>query len=262
MIGSIHAWSTIASAFLASSVEAVEALTVVLAVGVVRGWRSALLGTVAAFGLLAVLVAVFGSALGSVPIALLQLVVGTLLLLFGIRWLRKAMLRSAGVIDFHDEQATYQKEVLALGGNNAGLQLNSHAKWDPIAIVTAFKAVTLEGVEVIVIVIGLGAVRGLLVAASLGALAACLVVVAAGLVLRRPLARVPENSLKFVVGILMSAFGLFWFGEGVGLQWPYADAALLGLMAILVVASWLGVTVAKRLTVAAGERAAIRGKSA
>ena len=156
----MHAWSTIASAFLASSVEAVETLTVVLAVGVVRRWRSALPGTVAALSLLAALVAVFGSALGSVPIALLQLFVGTLLLLFGIRWLRKAILRSAGVIDLHDEEATYQKQVLALGGSNTSPQLNSRNKWDPIAVVTAFKAVTLEGVEVIVIVIGLGKRRG------------------------------------------------------------------------------------------------------
>ena len=261
MIGSIHAWSTIVSAFLASSVEAVEALTVVLAVGVVRGWRSALLGTVAALGLLAALVAVFGSALGSVPIAVLQLVVGTLLLLFGIRWLRKAMLRSAGVIDLRDEDATYQREVVALGADSASLRPNSRVQWDPIAIVTAFKAVTLEGVEVIVIVIGLGAVRGLLVPASLGALAACLIVVAAGLVLRRPLARVPENSLKLVVGLLMSAFGLFWFGEGVGLQWPYADAAILGLMAILAVASWLGIKVASQFGTP-GKRVAIPGGSA
>jgi Ca2+/H+ antiporter, TMEM165/GDT1 family len=261
MIGSIHAWSTIASAFLASSVEAIEALTVVLAVGVVRGWRSALLGTVAALSLLAVLVAIFGSALGSVPVSLLQLVVGTLLLLFGIRWLRKAMLRSAGVIDLHDEEATYQKEVFALGGSSASLQLNSRAKWDPIAIVTAFKAVTLEGLEVIVIVVGLGAIHGLLVPASAGALAACLLVAVAGLLLRRPLARVPENSLKFVVGILMTAFGLFWFGEGVGLQWPYADAAILGLMAILAVASWLGVRVATQFG-ATGKRVAIRGPNA
>src|SRR6266436_10212801 len=127
MIESVHSWSTIVSAFLASSVEAVEALTVVLAVGVVRGWRSALLGTAAALGLLAALVAVFGSALGSVPITLLQIVVGTLLLLFGIRWLRKAMLRSAGVIDLHDEAATYQEAVLALGSNSASLQLISRA---------------------------------------------------------------------------------------------------------------------------------------
>ena len=214
-----------------------------------------------ALGLLAALVAVFGSALGSVPIALLQLVVGTLLLLFGIRWLRKAMLRSAGVIDLHDEEATYQKEVLALGGHSANLPLGSRAQWDTIAIVTAFKAVTLEGVEVIVIVIGLGSVRGLLVPASLGALAACLLVVAAGLVLHRPLARVPENALKFVVGILMTAFGLFWFGEGVGLQWPFADAAILGLMAILAVTSWLGVRAAMRMRTTR-ERPAMGGGAA
>jgi Ca2+/H+ antiporter, TMEM165/GDT1 family len=261
MIGSIHAWSTIASAFLASSVEAVEALTVVLAVGVVRGWRSALLGTVAALGLLAAMVAIFGPALGSVPLALLQIVVGSLLLLFGIRWLRKAMLRAAGVIDLHDEGAIYQQQVHALSGTSTSPLPDSRTRWDAIAIVTAFKAVTLEGLEVIVIVIALGAVHGLLVPASLGALAACLLVVAAGFVLRRPLARVPENSLKFAVGILMTAFGLFWFGEGVGLQWPYADAAILGLMAILAVASWLGIRFARRLR-AAGEPASISGTSA
>jgi uncharacterized membrane protein len=121
--------------------------------------------------------------------------------------------------------------------------------------------VTLEGVEVIVIVIALGAVQGLLIPASLGALAACLLVVVAGLALHRPLARVPENSLKFVVGILMSAFGLFWFGEGVGLQWPYADAAILGLMAILAIASWLGVRVASRAK-ATGKRLAAHGATA
>jgi uncharacterized membrane protein len=258
MIASIHAWSTIASAFLASSVEAVEALTVVLAVGVVRGWRSALLGTVAALGLLAALVAVFGPALGSVPLALLQVVVGTLLLLFGIRWLRKAMLRAAGVIDLHDEGAIYQQQVRALSGSSVSPLPASRTGWDAIAIVTAFKAVTLEGLEVIIIIIALGAVHGLLVPASLGALAACLLVVAAGFALRRPLARVPENSLKFAVGILMTAFGLFWFGEGVGLHWPYADAAILGLMAILAIASWLGIRIARR----SGERAAIPGASA
>jgi uncharacterized membrane protein len=255
MTGSIHAWSTIVSAFLASSVEAVEALTVVLAVGVVRGWRSALLGTLAALCLLLALVAIFGRALGQIPVSVLQLVVGALLLLFGMRWLRKAMLRSAGVIELRDEAAIYQDEVDALSGDSS---VKPRTTWDPIAIVTAFKAVTLEGVEVIVIVIALGAVQGLLIPASLGALAACLLVVAAGLALHRPLARVPENSLKFVVGILMSAFGLFWFGEGIGLQWPYADAAILGLMAMLAIASWLGVRVASR-TKAAGKRVAAHG---
>jgi uncharacterized membrane protein len=253
MIGPIHAWSTIVSAFLASSVEAVEALTVVLAVGVVRGWRSALLGTLAALCVLLALVAIFGRALGQIPVSVLQLVVGALLLLFGMRWLRKAMLRSAGVIELRDEAAIYQDEVDALSGNSS---VNPRTTWDPIAIVTAFKAVTLEGVEVIVIVIALGAVQGLLIPASLGALAACVLVVAAGLALRGPLARVPENSLKFVVGILMSAFGLFWFGEGIGLQWPYADAAILGLMAILAIASWLGVRVASRVKAAGRQRAA------
>jgi uncharacterized membrane protein len=253
MIGPIHAWSTIVSAFLASSVEAVEALTVVLAVGVVRGWRSALLGTLAALCVLLALVAIFGRALGQIPVSVLQLVVGALLLLFGMRWLRKAMLRSAGVIELRDEAAIYQDEVDALSGKSS---VNPRTTWDPIAIVTAFKAVTLEGVEVIVIVIALGAVQGLLIPASLGALAACVLVVAAGLALRGPLARVPENSLKFVVGILMSAFGLFWFGEGIGLQWPYADAAILGLMAILAIASWLGVRVASRVKAAGRQRAA------
>jgi uncharacterized membrane protein len=261
MTGSIHAWSTIVSAFLASSVEAVEALTVVLAVGVVRGWRSALLGTLAALCLLAALVAIFGRALGQIPVSALQLVVGALLLLFGIRWLRKAMLRSAGVIELHDEAAIYNKEIHALGGGSEAAHANSPAAWDPIAIITAFKAVTLEGIEVIVIVIALGAVQGLLIPASVGAIAACPLVVTAGLILHRPLARVPENSLKFAVGILMSAFGLFWFGEGVGLQWPYADAAIPGLMALLAVASWLGVTIARRLR-EAGRRVTMPGGTA
>ena len=169
------------------------------------------------------------------------------------------MLRAAGVIDRHDEGGIYEKQCRALRGDGVGVQ--ARAGWDPIAIVTAFKAVTLEGVEVIIIVIGVGAVQGLLFPASLGALAACVLVVAAGLALRRPLARVPENSLKFVVGIVMSAFGLFWFGEGCGLHWPYDDAAILGLMALLLSASWLGIRVAARLR-AAGERVAIRDGAA
>jgi Ca2+/H+ antiporter, TMEM165/GDT1 family len=261
MIASIHAWSTIVSAFLASSVEAIEALTVVLAVGVVRGWRSALLGTVAALCLLVALVAIFGRALGQIPISILQLVVGALLLLFGMRWLRKAMLRSAGIIDLRDEAAIYGDELQALGSNTGNPGAALRKTWDPIAIATAFKAVTLEGIEVIVIVIALGAVQGSMVPASLGALAACLLVVGAGVVLRRPLARVPENSLKFVVGILMSAFGLFWFGEGIGLEWPYADAAILGLMGILAVASWLGVAAARRVR-ATVKSVAVKGGTA
>ena len=256
---SLHVWSTIASAFLASSVEAVEALTVVLAVGVVRGWRPALLGSLGGLALLCVLVAVFGVALGSVRITILQQVVGVLLLLFGMRWLRKAMLRAAGVVSRHDEDALYESQCRALGGDCAPTEA-TRPWWDLIALVTAFKAVTLEGIEVIVIVIGLGAVQGLLVEASLGALAACLLVVGAALILRRPLARVPENSLKLVVGIVMSAFGLFWFGEGIGLQWPYGDGAILGLMAILAGVAWLGIRLAARLNASAAD-GAVRGET-
>jgi Ca2+/H+ antiporter, TMEM165/GDT1 family len=252
---SMHAWSTVASAFLASSVEAVEALTVVLAVGVVRGWRSALLGTLGALVLLALLVAVFGVALASIRIGILKQVVGILLLLFGMRWLRKAMLRAAGVVGRHDEEAAYENECRALGGDCAPPRA-TRPRWDAIALLTAFKAVTLEGVEVIIIVIGLGAVQGLLVEASVGALAACLLVAGAALILQRPLARVPENALKLVVGIVMSAFGLYWFGEGIGLQWPYDDGAIVGLLALLAGAAWLGVRFAARLHVPAAQVAA------
>ncbi len=241
MINWIHAGPSMAAAFFGSSVEAVEAMTIVLAAGVVRGWRSALLGTAAGLVCLVAIVAIFGRAIVLVPIDQLQIVVGTLLLLFGIRWLRTAILRSAGVIGLRDEDAAYAEETRAL---SAGMPI-ARDKWDAIAIITAFKAVVLEGVEVVVIVIGVGAVGNMLVPASIGALAACLLVVAAGAVLHRPLSRVPENSLKFVVGVMMSAFGLFWFGEGVGIRWPYSDAAILGLMAILLAASSAGIKLAK-----------------
>lgn len=229
MIDWIHAGPSLAAAFIGSSVEAVEALTIVLAVGTVRGWRSALLGTATGFALLALIVLLFGPAIASIPIAGLQVVVGTLLLLFGIRWLRKAILRSGGVIALHDEEAAFAKESQVLSASTP----NQRANWDTVAIVTAFKAVVLEGIEVVVIVIGVGAVGNMLIPASIGAVAACLLVVCAGLMLHRPLSRVPENALKFVVGILISAFGLFWFGEGIGITWPYQDAAIPGLAVAL-----------------------------
>jgi uncharacterized membrane protein len=229
------------TAFFASAVEAVEAATVVLAAGVVRGWRSALGGAAAALALLVAIVALFGSAIAAVPISVLQLGVGTLLLLFGIRWLRKAMLRSAGVIEHRDEQALYasQRESLRASGSDAP------TAWDPIAALTSFKAVLLEGIEVVVIVIGIGAAHGTLVPASVGALAACILVATAAALLNRPLSRVPENALKFGVGIMVSAFGIFWFGEGVGVQWPYGDVAILALMAVLFAAATRGVMYAR-----------------
>lgn len=243
MIDWIHAGPSVTAAFLGSVVEAVEALTIVLAVGTVRGWRSALLGTGTGLALLALIVALFGSAIASIPIDVLQVVVGTLLLLFGIRWLRKAILRSAGVIALHDEAAVFTREKQILDSGMPSWRGN----WDVVAVVTAFKAVVLEGIEVVVIVIGVGAVGNMLVPASVGALAACLLVVCAGLMLHRPLSRIPENSLKFAVGILISAFGVFWFGEGIGITWPFEDAAILGLAAVFLLVSAAAVSLARNV---------------
>jgi uncharacterized membrane protein len=233
MLDWIHAGPSITTAFVGATVEAVEAMTIVLAVGTVRGWRSALLGAVAGLASLAVAVFLFGSALARIPIATLQVVTGALLLLFGMRWLRKAILRSSGIIALHDEAATFARETQQM---RAAAPRRSGA-WDPVAALTAFKAVVLEGVEVVVIVLGVGAVGGMLIPASIGALAACLLVTFVGAMLHRPLSRVPENALKFTVGILISAFGMYWFGEGVGIHWPYQDAAILGLAGLLLLVS-------------------------
>jgi Ca2+/H+ antiporter, TMEM165/GDT1 family len=221
-----HSGTAVVAAFLGSLVEAVEALTIVLAVGVVRGWRPALLGTAAGLVVLAAIVAALGPALSLIPIEWLQLAVGTLLLLFGMRWLRKAILRAIGVIPLHDEAAAFAKETAALGGAGSGGRA-----WDAVAIATSFKAVLLEGLEVVFIVIAVGSTGALLAPASAGAIAACLLVALLGVVLHRPLARVPENALKFAVGVLLSAFGVFWIGEGLGLAWPGEDFAVLGLIA-------------------------------
>jgi uncharacterized membrane protein len=219
-----HAGPTILAAFLASLVEFVEALTVVLAVGSVRGWRGALSGTGVALLVLLVLIAVLGTALTRVPLDVIQLVVGALLLLFGMRWLRKAILRAAGVIPLHDETAAFAKETEAMR------KLGGGGGWDKVGFATAFQITMLEGTEVVFIVIAVGAGgSGLLLPASLGALAALLLVVILGIALHRPLATVPENTLKFTVGVLLSAFGCFWMGEGMGLEWPGADWSILGL---------------------------------
>ena len=238
----IQASPQMAAAFLGSSIEAVEAMTIVLAAGVVRGWRHALIGTAAGLVTLAAIVALFGPAIAAIPIAYLQIVVGTALLLFGIRWLRKAILRSAGVVAHRDESAIYAQEASALRPSD-----NAATRWDAVAMLTAYKAVVLEGVEVVVIVIGVGAVGDMLLPASVGALAACVLVAIAGALLHRPLARVPENTLKYIVGTMLTAFGWFWFGEGIGIQWPYGDAAILGLMAVVYVTSALAVRSIRRV---------------
>jgi Ca2+/H+ antiporter, TMEM165/GDT1 family len=237
----LHASTAVIAAFLASLVECVEALTIVLAVGTTRGWRPALTGAASSAAFLAVLVAIFGPALGRVPLHTLQLVIGILLLLFGIRWLRKAILRAAGVIAMHDEARIYQKETELM--RDAGAP-PARASFDIIAFLASFKAVTLEGLEVFFIVIAIGA-GGSLLLASLGAAMAALVIILLGFALRRPLARVPENMLKFVVGIMLTAFGVFWIGEGLTLPWPGHDLALLGMIALLVLLSMLGVRIAR-----------------
>ncbi|MCW3052633.1 MAG: hypothetical protein JWN14_1803 [Chthonomonadales bacterium] len=237
-----HAWPTITAAFLASFVEFVEALTIVLAVGIVRGWRSALIGVFSGVAFLTVLVLIFGPALSRVPIHALQLILGVLLLLFGLRWLRKAILRAAGVLKLHDETAAFEKEMQTL----KALGLPTTGATDMIAVTTSFKAVTVEGLEVVFIVIATGAAARMLPAAALGATAAGLIVVLLGLAVHRPLAKVPENTLKFSVGVLLSAFGTFWTGEGVGLSWPGEDLSLFWLVAAFLMVGLASVPLARR----------------
>jgi Ca2+/H+ antiporter, TMEM165/GDT1 family len=220
--------SVAGASFAASFVEAVEALTVVLAVGLARGWRPALMGTVAALAALTLIVAILGPLLSVVPIHALQFVVGVLLLLFGLRWLRKAILRAIGLIPLHDEDAAFQRETREL--TEAERRAAQGLDW--IAGMTAFKTVLMEGIEVAFIVIAVGAGRGLLGLASAGALAACLTVAAIGAAIHRPLARVPENALKFAVGVMLSAFGLFWTGESLGVAWSGGDAIIVAFVAL------------------------------
>jgi uncharacterized membrane protein len=222
-----HAVPSLLAAFMASLVEFVEALTVVLAVGFVRGWRAALTGSGAALLVLLAMIAVLGPALTRIPLDKVQLFVGALLLLFGLRWLRKAILRAAGVIPLHDEAAAFAEQTSSLrrlGSAGRGL--------DTVGFAAAFKITMLEGIEVVFIVIAIGAGGvGLLAPACIGALAALLVVLALGVLVHKPLRRVPENTLKLAVGVLLSAFGTFWFGEGIGVPWPAQDWSILALVA-------------------------------
>jgi uncharacterized membrane protein len=234
--------SAIAAAFLASAVEVVEAFTIILAVGTIGGWRPAVTGAVAGLIALAAIVALLGPALGRVPIQWLQLAVGILLLLFGLRWLRKAILRSAGIIPIHDEAAAFSAEAARL--KKVAWQRQSRLDW--IAGLTAFKAVLLEGLEVVFIVIAVGAGHRMIGPAAAGAAAAAVLVLAVGCAVHRPLARVPENTLKFGVGVLLSSFGVFWTGEGLGIAWPGGDAALAGFIIAFLLAGLLSVRAARQ----------------
>jgi uncharacterized membrane protein len=224
LIDWVHAGPVITASFLASLVEGVEALTIVLAVATVRGWRIAGLGAFGGFVTLVLIVSLFGPLLNHIPLSALQIVIGVLLLLFGARWLRKAILRAASIVPLHDEAAIYASETTEL--RNQAHDSNTRLGW--LAGLASFKAVVLEGLEVVFIVIAVGAGRGLIIPASVGAIAAFALVTGIGVLVRRPLARVPENSLKFAVGVMLSAFGVFWTGEGFGIPWPGQDLAILG----------------------------------
>jgi uncharacterized membrane protein len=239
-------WVVATAAFLASAVEFVEAFTIVLVVGVTVNWRSALLGALAAAATLALLVATLGTALVQwVPLDVLRTVIGTLLLLFGLKWLKNAIMRYAGLKARHDEQAIYEEtraELRARGEVEA-----SSSRFDLFGFLLSYKSVLLEGLEVafIVITFGLSAASSTvsrssgIASAAVGALGAFLLVILVGAIVRVPLAKVPENTLKFVVGIMLTTFGTFWLGEGFGVEWPLSDAFLLILIAIYLGASFL-----------------------
>jgi uncharacterized membrane protein len=219
--------------FLACAVEAVEAFTIVLAVGSTRKWSSALLGVGAAALALAIVIAALGPALTVLPFEVLRLVVGGLLLIFGLQWLRKAILRAGGAKALHDEEAIFAEETRAAREEALGEGVDSYS------FAISFKAVLLEGSEVAFIALTFGANQDEIPLAAAAASAAVVVVVLAGVLARAPLSRVPENSMKFAVGVLLTAFGVFWGAEGAGASWPGGDAALPVLVVLIAAASWL-----------------------
>jgi len=227
-----------APSFIASAVEFVEATTIVLAVGVTRGWRAPLIGTVLAVVTLALIIGTLGVTLVTiVPEQLLKGIVGALLLLFGLRWLRKAVLRFSGIVAVHDEELIFQRELAELRAQ--GL---ARTEFDRIGAIVAYKAVLLEGTEVAFIVIAFGAAGpAALNSAIVGAILAGILVVALGAALRHPLTMVPENWMKFGVGALLSSFGVFWFAEGLKVEWPGDALSILPILGVFLIASWAAV---------------------
>jgi uncharacterized membrane protein len=236
----MHSVLLFLAAFLACAVEMVEALTIVLAVAVTRGWRSAGWGVGAALGCLAVIVAALGPALAHLPIDSMRLVVGTVLLVFGLQWLRKAILRASGLKALHDEEAIYEAEVALL---RASGEQPAH---DWYAFTVAFKGVFLEGLEVAFIVVTFGGTQRNVGLSALGAAAALVVVLIAGMVVHAPLTRVPENTLKFGVGVMLTSFGIFWSTEGAGVSWPGGDVSILALIAFVVATAFALIALARR----------------
>jgi uncharacterized membrane protein len=232
----------VASAFIASAVEFVEALTIVLAAGITRGWRSSLTGLGAATVVLAAIVAALGPALKLVPIDALRLVVGALLLAFGLQWLRKAILRASGYKALHDEAAIFARE--AAEASTAASETRAGLDWYGFTL--SFKGVLLEGLEVAFIVITFGSTQGRLDLAALGAGIALVLVATVGVIVHAPLSRVPENTMKFTVGVMLTTFGIFWSAEGAGAHWPGDDLALFGILGFVVLVSLGAVQMLRR----------------
>ena len=231
----------VAASFLACAVEMVEALTIVLAVGVTRGWRSALIGAATALGALTVVVAALGPALAVLPIDSLRLVVGAVLLIFGLQWLRKAILRASGFKALHDEDAIFaeeQRAARAVARDSAGV--------DWYTFTVSFKGVFLEGLEVAFIVVTFGGAQHNVGLAAVGAAGAAIVVLLVGLAVHRPLSQVPENTMKYAVGVMLTTFGIFWSAEGAGADWPGGDAALPVVLVFVIASSALLVALLRR----------------
>jgi len=230
------------SAFLASAVEMVEALTIVLASALARGWRSSLAGVGAATVALAAITAALGPALTAIPLNALRLAVGALLLVFGLQWLRKAILRASGFKALHDEDAIFAREL----ADADGAERVERAGLDWYGFVLSFKGVLLEGLEVVFIVLTFGSAQHSIPLAAVGAAGAVVLVAVIGIAVRAPLARVPENLMKFTVGVMLTTFGIFWSTEGAGAHWPGADASILGVLAFVIVVSVALVQLLKR----------------
>ena len=244
--------------FVACAVEAVEALTIVLAAGLTREWRSTFQGMAVALAVLAVIVAVLGPALTLVPLTALRLVVGALLAVFGLQWLRKAILRASGYKGLHDEEAIYARQVAVA---RTAASEGRHGVRDWYAFTLSFKGVLLEGLEVVFIAITFGANQQNQGLATAAAAAAVVVVAAVGIAVRAPLSRVPENTMKFAVGVMLTSFGVFWGAEGAGASWPGNDAALLAIVPATALVG-LGYMALLRRARAAGRAAVPAGRSA
>ena len=237
-------WAIVIAAFLAASVEFVEAFTLVLAAGVTTNWRSSIAGALAAVLTLAIIVATLGVAIVTlVPLDVLRFVIGVLLLLFGLKWLKNAILRYSGLKLVHDEEAIYAANVAQMRARG----INVEKRFDPFGVLLSYKSVLLEGLEVAFIVIsfGGGGASGI-AAASIGAAAAGVLVILVGVLVRAPMQRIPENTLKYIVGIMLTTFGTFWSGESFGINWPFSDLFLLILVALYLVVSALLVIAIKQ----------------